>query len=289
MQPLMRRLAIAILLLSMPEAFAAKPDTRPDERRVYKTIGGVQLHVDLFKPESVHPGDKRPAIVFFFGGGWLGGTPRQFHQHAEAFAELGFVAISAEYRVIRTHKTTPFECVADGKSVVRWIRQNAGELGVDPQRVVAAGGSAGGHVAACTALIKGHESPGDDLTISSVPDALILYNPVIDTTARGYGLKQVGEDRQTEISPCHHVRKKLPPTLVFHGTGDKTVPFENAERFTRLMKDAGNDCRLVPFPGAVHGFFNGSVFRPKSDNKYFDRTMEEAKTFVSNLGLLRDL
>jgi len=229
---------------------------QPDELLVYKTVKkGLALKLHFFKPEGFDAKDKRPCIVFFFGGGWVGGAPRQFYSYCDFFNSLGFVAISAEYRVKKTHGTTPFECVADGKSAVRWIREHARQLGVDPNRIIASGGSAGGHVAACTGLVKGHGEPGEDLAVSSVPNAMVLFNPVLDTTEKGFGLSKVGEARKTEISPCHQVRKGEPPTVVFHGTADKTVPFENAERFVRLMKEAGNDCTLEAFKDRNHGFF----------------------------------
>jgi len=162
-------------------------------------------------------------------------------------------------------------------------RANATQLGIDPDRIVAAGGSAGGHVAACTGVINGHEK-GKNLKTSSKPNAMILYNPVIDTTEKGYGLKKVGEKRKEEISPCHHIVKGIVPTLIFHGTADKTVPFENAERFTKSMKRKGNHCLLVPFEGKGHGFFNSKNFRPKSDNKDFDITITESLKFLTELG-----
>ena len=115
---------------------------------------------------------------------------------------------------------------------------------------------------------------------------MILHNPVIDTTERGYGLKEVGETRKLEISPCHHVRKGIPPTLIFHGTADKTVPFENVERFTKLMKDAGNICTLVHFNGKGHGFFNGSFFRPNNGDDDFNATMQKSMDFLVTTNLL---
>jgi len=259
----------------------------PDTTLIYKTIGETKLQLHVFNPDDHKATDKKPAIVFFFGGGWMGGTPRQFYQQARAFAERGVVAMSAQYRVIGTHKTTPFECVKDGKSAVRWIRAHAGDLGIDPNRIIAAGGSAGGHVAACTGVIKGYEEAGEDTAISSLPNAMILYNPVIDTTEKGHGVDKVGQDRKTDISPCHHVTQGIPPTLIFHGTADKAVPFENVERFTRLMKEAGNRCELVPFEEQGHGFFNGSLFRPNNSDDSFHATMERSTTFLTELGLLK--
>ncbi len=258
------------------------PDKSVDYKMMY-TAEGENLGFQVFFPKNHRSTDKRPVILFFFGGGWTGGTPKRFYQQARGVAKRGLVAISVDYRTKKSHGTTPFECVKDGKSAIRWVRQHADELGIDPNKIVAAGGSAGGHVAACTGVISGHEEEGEDLAISSLPNVMILYNPVIDTTEAGYGLSKVGEDRKTEISPCHHVRKGLPPTLIFHGTVDTTVPFENVERFSKLMKDAGNTCRLVPFNGKTHGFFNGSFFRPGSSDDDFNATMEGSLEFLLEL------
>ena len=154
-------------------------------------------------------------------------------------------------------------------------------LGIAPDRIVAGGGSAGGHVAASTALLQGLNEPGEDASISSRPQALVLFNPVIDTTEKGYGAEKLGA-RQIEASPVHHVRPGLPPTIVFHGTADTTVPFENVERFCALMARAGNRCALVPYEGMAHGFFN----RARDLDSYLDTT-SRADSFLRALGLLR--
>lgn len=260
----------------------------PDKLVTYKVIDGVELKLHCFEPQGHQLSDQAPAIVFFFGGGWSGGDPKQFYEQARGLAELGMVAMSAEYRVKSRNKTTPFECVKDGKSAIRWVRQNAEQLGIDPNRIVASGGSAGGHIAACTGMIQGLEEAGEDLSISSAPNAMILFNPVLDTTAKGYGLSKVGKARQTEISPCHHVRQGMVPTLLFHGTADTTVPFENANRFAKLMNEAGNCCQLEAFNGKGHGFFNGIFFRPKTkDLSDYRRTKSEVKAFLTLHGYLK--
>ncbi|MCP4642784.1 MAG: alpha/beta hydrolase fold domain-containing protein [bacterium] len=247
---------------------------------VFKSIDGVELRAHIFEPPDLKPTDKRSAAGFFFGGGWTGGTPKQFYPHCEYLASRGMVAVSFEYRVKKTHGTSPFECVKDGRSAIRWMRANASELGIDPDRVVAGGGSAGGHVAATTAVITKVNEATDDLAVSATPDALLLFNPVIDTTEKGYGAEKV-KGRETELSPTHHVTKDLPPTLIFHGTEDTTVPFENVERFTRLMKEAGNRCELVPFEGKKHGFFNKS-----RDLEAFEETIRVTDAFLVSLHFL---
>jgi len=272
-------MAILLALVSAPHADDAVQEPR---LLTYKTMGDGTLKLHVFEPERADPAGapKRPCILFFFGGGWMGGQPSQFYEHARHFARRGMVAACAEYRVQKIHGTPPFACVQDGKSAMRWIRSHADELGVDPKRIVAAGGSAGGHVAASTATLDGFNEEGEDTAVNCRPDALVLFNPVIDTTPGGYGHERLGD--QTEaFSPAHHVKPGIPPTIIFHGTADTTVPFENVERFTRLMKEAGNACTLVPFEGEKHGFFNCSRSRP-----HFDTTIKASDDFLASLGFI---
>lgn len=262
-----------------------RPVPEPTKKIVYKTTtdargGQVELSLHVFEPPGHKASDKRAAIVFFFGGGWAGGTPSQFYPQCAYFASRGMVAAAAEYRVKIAHGTTPIECVADGKSAVRYLRANAGKLGVDPNRIAAGGGSAGGHVAACTGVIKGLDEKNEDLSVSSVPNAMVLFNPVIDTSPAGFGDRQIGK-RFLEISPVHHVAAGAPPTIIFHGKADKTVPFANAEAFAAAMKKAGNRCELVGFDGAGHGFFNFG-----RGGGAFDATVRAAEKFLASLGFL---
>ncbi|WP_417384286.1 alpha/beta hydrolase [Gimesia sp.] len=253
------------------------------EYKVYKKTKQGDLHLNIYKPADWKTGDSRPTIVFFFGGGWRNGNPSQFEPHCKHLASKGMVACTAEYRIKSKHDTTPFECVADGKSAVRWIREHAKELGIDPDRIVAGGGSAGGHVAACTGTVIGFDEPDENKSISSVPNAMALFNPVVDTTETGWkgGPAQLGE-RCREISPIHFVKKGTPPTIIFHGTEDKTVLFENVERFTEQMKQKGNRCVLVAYPNEGHGFFN---LRKNSEDNYYS-TIKKLDQFLTSLGYL---
>jgi len=265
----------------------------PNDTLTYKFLSKGELKLYVFYPQGIKPvvaqgatALKRTAIVHFFGGGWTGGSPKQFYSQCAFYAAHGIVAISVDYRVQSRQHTTPFECVKDGKSAIRWVRSHAALLGVDPDMIIASGGSAGGHVAACTALIKGHDDISDDLSVSCVPAALVLFNPVLDTTPKGYGSGKV-KGRETEISPNHHITEGLPPTILFHGTSDHTVPFANATFFANTMREKGNVCTFFPIKGADHGFFNSHAFKESSDNTNFDFTMKESLKFLKELNLVK--
>jgi len=246
--------------------------------RVYKTVGDARLHLFIFQPAGHKRGDSRPAIVFFHGGAWRGGSPRQFEEHCRYFSSRGTVAITVEYRVQSRHNVTPFECVADAKSAIRWVRSHAEELGVDSSRIVASGGSAGGHLAACAGIIKKLDEEGEDLKISSVPSALVLFNPAVDFS-RG---RDRFPERWREASPVHHVREGVPPTIIFHGTEDQIVPLTEVAHFTEVMKRFGNRCELVPFEGKGHGFFNYA-----RDRQAYAETTRAADKFLASLGYLQ--
>jgi len=278
---------IALQLFLLENSFGQVNKFEPDTIISYKKIDAVVLKLHLFNPERKAVSEKLPVIVFFFGGGWTGGYPKQFYEQCAYFASRGIVAISAEYRIKNKHQTSPFESVKDGKSAIRWVRNHAEELGIDPNKIITSGGSAGGHVAACTSIIKGYNEDGENLNVSSKPNALVLFNPVLDTTEKGYGSKKM-DGKTTDISPNHHIVKGIPPTLIFHGDADTTVPFENAVKFDSLMRSAGNKSKLIVAKGQNHGFFNGTFFRPKSNGDFFKETMLQTEIFLKTLGYLKN-
>jgi acetyl esterase/lipase len=295
--------SIAILLFIAPLALAQDAEQRAGRRayppdmpgakvETYKTVGDTKLNLYIFEPADLKPGEKRPAVVFFFGGGWTSGSPQQFLPQCKYLASRGMVAMAADYRVASRHKVKAIDCVKDAKSAIRFVRKNAGRLGVDPNRIVAGGGSAGGHLAAVTGTIAGFDEPNEDNSISSRPNAMLLFNPaVVLAPVEGVALDErrlAGlADRMgtspKELSPYHHVAAGAPPTAIFHGTADALVPHATVVAFTKAMNDAGNTCELFSYEGQGHGFFNYGRGR----NEMFTATLKEADKFLARLGYLQ--
>ena len=270
MKTLLFSLAIALFPL-LPGAVA--------EPVVFKKVGGRELKLHLEKPANWKATDRRPAIVFYFGGGWVGGTAEQFRKQSEYLATRGMVGIRVEYRTIpKGDKGPPLVCCADAKSAMRYVRTHAAELGVDPARIAAAGGSAGGHLAAFTALVDGLDDPQDDLKVSCKPAALVLFNPVFANGPGQWGHERVG-DRFLEFSPAHHVNKEAPPAIVFLGDQDKLIPVSVLREFASGMKKAGIRCDAHVYPKADHGFFNREP--------HYTETLIETDKFLASLGWLQ--
>ncbi len=245
---------------------------------LYKQIDTTKLYLDFYYPENNQVSNLKPAIIFFFGGGWVSGTIKQFEPQAKYFSERGLICILADYRVNKRQQTTPFESLKDAKSAVRYLRIHAKELGIDPNRIVASGGSAGGHLAAATALIKDFNETTDDLLVSCVPNALILNNPVIDNGPGGYGFERIG-DKYKDFSPLHNIEKGAPPTIIFLGTKDQLIPVETVKYYKTVMEKVRSRCDLFLYEGQGHGFFNKPEYR--------NQTIYEADKFLNSLGYLK--
>lgn len=249
-----------------------------EEVVVYKQVENRNLKLWIDRPPGWQAGDRRPAVVFFHGGGWVEGSPDQFRVQSAYLASRGMVAIRVEYRLIpKTEAGLPTMCLRDAKSAMRWVRSHADMLGVDPQRVAAAGGSAGGHLAAFTALVDGQDDPHDDVAVSPKPEALILFNPVINNGPGQWGYDRVGE-HYLSFSPAHHVTADAPPTIVFLGRKDKLVPVSMIEAFQSDMQKHGVRCETYFYPGLGHGFFNQEPWRT--------RTLVAVDRFLASLGWL---
>lgn len=241
---------------------------------IYKEHGETKLPLFLFSPSEGQADEARGVVVFFHGSGWLAGTVHQFEGYARELARHGVVAAVAEYRIRNGYGATPFDSVADAKSAIRWLRKNAARLRIRPDRIVAAGGSAGAHIALAAAVWENRfDDPKDDLSVSARPDALALFVPIVDTTAEtGYReTVPLFGGRERELSPIHHLRAGLPPTLILFGTGDNWIPPQLIEQFCARMRALSNHCELAPFVGRNHFFYNHPAYfklRPHMKDAY---------------------
>ena len=254
---------VAAPLVAQP--VTTPPTTAPTKSFIYKKVNGVELAMIVHFPPSWKESDKRPAIVFFFGGGWTNGTIGAFESQCSYLAARGMVAARADYRVKSRQGVTPKECVEDAKSAVRWLRQHAATLGIDPDRLAAGGGSAGGHIAACTTLTPGLDAEGEDTTISCKANALVLYNPVLYFGPQI--AERVGNDEALAkaLSPTLHLEKDSPPTLLLYGTADFLLTQGND--FMKRSKELGHRSELFLAEGQQHGFFNKPPWKEKTTRR----------------------
>jgi acetyl esterase/lipase len=273
----MRLLVLFFSALSLTCADWAKGDDAT-KTFAYKKTKQTDLEIIVHYPPGWKETDKRPAIVFFFGGGWTNGSVKQFESQATYLASRGMVAARADYRVKSRQGVTPKECVEDAKSAVRWLRQNAAKLGIDPDRIVAAGGSAGGHIAACTALAPGLDAEGEDMAISSKPNAMVLFNPVLRFDNLPQQLQRMVSDEAVAkaISPTLYLTKDTPPTLLLYGSADRLAA--QGEEFMKKSKELGHRAEMFTAEGQKHGFFN----RPP----WQEKTTQRMDEFLVSIGYL---
>lgn len=276
----MKLLALCFLFLASALSAAGAPITR-----VYKKVADRELKLTIVNPPDWKASDQRPAMVFFHGGGWTGGGPTQFDKHSEYLATRGMVCVQVQYRLIeKGDPGPPINCIADAKSSMRWVRSHAKELGIDPNRIGAGGGSAGGHLAAFVGMVEGLDDAADDLKVSPKANALALFNPVFDNGPdQGWGTARVG-DRFKEFSPAHNISADDPPSIIFLGTQDKLIPVAVVERFKDNMTKAGVRCEAIFYEGQGHGFFNPG--KGGKDQFYYETLLATDK-FLTSLGWLK--
>ena len=238
--------------------------TQPHTERTetFAVADGTPLPLHVFSPE----GEARAALLLFHGGGWMTGSPAMFFPQAKALAQAGILTAGAGYRLIGAGADSPLDCMADAENADRQFRVIAAAAGL--ASISVGGGSAGGQLA---------------LSLAASParryDSIVLFNPALDACCEGAAiadLLKVSLQQARAFSPLHHVRPGMPPTIMFHGTDDQFVPITLARRFRQLMTEAGNDCDLVEFPGAGHGFFN----HDPNGNPAYDTVLEGARAHL---------
>lgn len=241
----------------------------PDTFWTYKTVNGKDLKMDVFLPEAYAEGSEFPTIVFFHGGSWRRGSASMHHPDCEYWSQRGMIAVSVDYRLKdRDQVEVPVECMKDANSAIRFLRANAKQLKIDPTKVVAAGASAGGQLAASTAMIEHVDDGIYDRSISCQPNALVLYNPYFKC--------------EPDLSPPNFVKSGLPPVIAFLGDQDPVVSVADLTEFQRSLQAAGNDAELYIGQGGKHGFCIGRNKR----NKFFYWSLELVDAFLVKQGIL---
>lgn len=259
-----------------PEASASDGDDPSATKHIYKTVGGKSLALYVWHPEGHKVDAKVPGIVLFHGGGFKNGNYAQFSGQAKYFASRGMVALSVTYRLISEPGVKIEDCVEDAKSAMRWVRANAAKLGIDPERLVAGGGSAGGYLAAATLLQDGINAKTDPEGVSAKPNAMVLFNPAFGS-GRGENGGPDPRDPEGKGDLRKYVKAGQPPCINFYGTEDTLLP--DAKRFQEVYQKAGNRCEIITYPGETHSFFN----KPK----YLPLTLAEADKFLVSIGWLK--
>jgi acetyl esterase/lipase len=239
-----------------------KLTTEPVKMRevVYKTTPQGELKLHVFSPGGEEQAAvQRPCVVFFFGGGWKSGNFKQFVPQAEYLATRGLVTACADYRILNEHKTLADKAVEDAKSAIRWVRSHATELGIDPGKIIASGGSAGGHLAACTALVTAYDAEGDDKSISAKPNALVLFNPAMNISTlykerATESRKEFTLEMAEAITPTSFVAKDTPPAILFFGTADRLKI--GGDEYVIKARTLGLRAEMWTAKDMPHGFFN---------------------------------
>ncbi len=237
--------------------------------------GAARLYLHVFDPPDWKASDKRAAVLIFHGGAWNHGSPEAHVQDARYWASRGLVGITGQYRVGQREGMGPPECVADAKSAVRYLRAHAAELGIDPAKIVVGGESAGAHIAACAGTLPAYNDPRDDLSVSCVPDALLLYFPFKMITTRG--------NRKDDMSPLHFVGPATPPTLFIGGEDDGIAPAEHGAEWGEKMKAGKHLFRYFIYRKTHHPSGTPDIMKPGVPNDIF----RQSDLFLAALGFVQ--
>lgn len=242
---------------------------------IYKTSDGKERKLEIYFPPNRDPAKaKVPGMILFHGGGWSGGTLAQFRAACAYFATRGMVCATAEYQMLGKAASKLPEgeskkrvCVTDAKSAIRWLKQHAGEFGIDPNRIIAGGGSAGGHISALATMNPGLNDPADPKDINTDVVAYLWFNPAFAPN----------DDEDPEIDILHQQKADLPPAIVFFG--DKDEWQKGWDKAHAKWKELGaKNITLWIAPGQAHSFFNKDPWRTV--------TLIEADKFLVKQGLL---
>jgi len=278
---------VFVLIISISPCFSTEPNESINpvkqsniaeqiKKCIYKRTPQGELEMFIHFPKDWQSTDNRPAIVFFFGGGFRTGTIKEFTRHAEYLASRGMVTARADYRVKDRHGTTPDKCVEDAKSAVRWLRSSANKFGIDPNKIAASGHSAGGHIAACASTTMGLEAEGEARSISSKPNLLVLFNSSLDGDWKNSNEPSFRKMTDS-LSPNDNLTPDLCPAILFYGMEDSRHLMDGLD-FVYKAGKLGNTAELHAAEGQSH---NSSKYPP-----WYERTLYLMDQFLAKHGYL---
>jgi acetyl esterase len=213
---------------------------------IYRRVDGAVLRAHVFKGNQAGTA-RTPAMIFFYGGGWMWGNVTDGLPIARHFSARGIPVVLVDYRVYCRQGVDVLEEMDDAKAAVAWVRRNAGRLGVDPERLIVSGSSAGGHLALSTAVFGDRKSR---------PNYLAVFFPCTDLTRPEDRTAAVGLHGE-DVSPFYHVAKSLPPMLLLQGTADPL--YDGNKEYCEKVGKRGGRCRMLEFSGAPHGFLQQRI------------------------------
>lgn len=281
---------------------AEKVDVRLDVP--YAGNDNPRQQLDIYLPKSAKSKQPVPVVVFIHGGGWSGGDRKSYMSPAAQLAAAGnYAAISVGYRMSSEVKWP--NQIYDCKAAIRWIRAHAKELNIDPNRIGATGGSAGGHLVTLLGLTAGNnELEGDigqDTAQSSAVTCVVNFCGPTDMAAPlmqgeaakvddpavaglvGGPLKEKA-DAVKQASPLTWVSSKAVPIMTVHGTNDLRVNYNNAEKLEAALKKAGATHYLVPVTGAGHGIPIGPELAGRIQ-KFWDLYLRDQKAEIATTAI----
>jgi pectinesterase len=265
-------LIAALVTLNLARAQRAPlPESVKVERDiVYAGYGDREVMLDLYLPKHP-PSDKIPCIVVIHGGGWRNGDKTKFARQAAYLADQGFAAACIGYRLLPEVKFP--DPILDCKAAVRWVRAHAAEHGIDPDRIGATGGSAGGHLTAMLATshkVKELEGEGGSAGASSRIQAAVAMAPPCDMSRYA---ERTGADPALArlISPIAHVDADSAPMLMIHSTNDRVVPLAQSEAMLTKCRELDLIAEVVRIENGGHAFWN--------QNRWFDEVMNKTVAF----------
>ncbi|MGC3947572.1 MAG: alpha/beta hydrolase [Chryseolinea sp.] len=265
---------ISIILSGVFAQTSAQDTTVTKKTLTYKRVDGQELNIFMFYSAASQRRNDNVAIALFHGGGWVFGDPAEFFEACKRYARMGYVTFSVDYRLCKkadgswpNPAITPVESTKDARSAIRWLKSNAAMLKIDPKKIVVGGQSAGGQLALSTVLLDSINEKSDDLKVDPTPAALLLYSPAVNTMEAW--IDMLLGSRRTEIwsiSPYHHLRKGMPPVIMFRGDEDNQVLPYITQMFKGKMDAVGNYCEEHVYKGRKHYLAEGN----KKYATYFD-------------------